>query len=860
MTRLVFLILALAGLLLFGETARFDQTHRIQDIAYVHGERIEAGAIHQPVKHVHLQFDVQINHDAYANFFQTASSDFGVRLEIQPGGVLRLYQGVQELGQASFSWTKEAFYSFDVVSVGQPEALSIRIDGTEVIRAPIALHAIDFSDMALGSGMSRARFLDGVIKNGSVSVTTALWPTSLISLMAVALGFVTLYGFVAFWSTSERLVALGQSDLLGPVSAMLLVVLVGFFSAGPWFSASVPVLLQIGLILATSAVVLAVFYPPEQTPGRHRLLWWFVPAVALTAVALYSLHPALSDATVAKTQQSLAWVLAAVIPTSFALWSIAVPLRPGRFKQQGSVVSQAVLALCAFTVGLVVYQACLTVGSFWPAVVGLGILLLLHSAIVVGKPRQAVASLAAGVGFYLLSPTIGMNWPLLGSAFVASVVMGLCLAGIPQRVYAHWLDYLATPFGREDKIATCSAIILVGFIGMGAYIYAQAFFFDVMPIHATPFTGPINRFGDFFQVTHDWRTVFFTEPAVGMPYFPAAYLVVSPLMVFGDPFFEVRIFLTCYVIGVFLVAYYYLYTGKVVSTTLNVFVIVIVSYPFWFTFLTANFQWMCFFFTILALLLYERKMFVLAACSLGLAAAMKALPGIFLLIFLADRRYREIAYTFGFAAIFTILPLAIFPGGLQDGVLPYLTALRGSQDLYAEIMIFSWKGLPFSHSLTNGLWQLVGDSWPAPETYAGIYAIFAFAVFAFCAYYVVFVERVYWRQLAVLAVTDCLLPMTSTDYKLMVFFIPLFALINRQGAAKDKRFELFALVVFCLLLISKPYVYFHGDPYWRLNNVMNPALMTAILSAIIYTGWKDYGFPPIKFRKQARPEEILRQN
>ncbi|MGB0695345.1 MAG: glycosyltransferase 87 family protein [Rhodospirillaceae bacterium] len=859
MARLFFLVLALAGILLFRETTLFDRTHTVQDIEYVHGVHIDAGGTDRWVRSFQFQFDVQTNHDVYANFFQSGSSEDGIRLELQPGGVLRLYQGSFELGQGLFEWTKEDFFRFDIQSHADPEEVSVQIDGVEVLRAPVDLKTLDFSDMALGSGMSRTRYVDGVIKNGSMSVTSKTWPTTWWGLLVLALGFVAGYAVVAYWFTEERFAVLGQTDILGPVSVINLLVIGGFLFSADWFITPIPIFALFLLVLVAIATVCWCYGPPKHHPDRNRVIWWFIIPVFLMMIQLYTLHPALSQVDFDAINTVLAWYMAAVVPLSLAVWPLVITLRPDRFTHRGSAKSQAVMALCALASGAVVYQACLHLDQIWPAVVAMVTIALVRLAIIKNVPRIGVIAFVSGVLFYALSPSIGMTWPLLGGAVVALMVFALIYSGLPRDIYDYWLDYLDRPWSRDEKIATVSFIVLIGFVGMMVSIYWLDIIMELQPPFSVPFNGPINRFGDFFQVTHDWRMVFFTEPRFGMPYFPAAYLLISPLMVFEDPFFEVRIFLTLFIVCVCAISYYYLRTKSVVSSVINVITIVVLSYPFWFEFLTANFQWLCYFLTILGLFFYERKKFVTAALIIGVAAAMKALPGIFLLIFLAHRRYKEAAFAFVSAAIVTILPLVIFPGGLQEGVMPYWTNLRESQDMYASLMIFHPSGLPFSHSLNNALWVTFGHSWPNPIHYAPLYSVFALGMFAFIAYYVVFVERVYWRQLAVLCVADCLLPMTSTDYKLLVFYIPMFALINLQSQVENKRLEVFALVSMSLLMISKHYIYFHDVVHWRLNIPMNAALMAGLLGAIVYSGWKQYGFPRIRFRSQALPNEDLRQ-
>ena len=96
--------------------------------------------------------------------------------------------------------------------------------------------------------------------------------------------------------------------------------------------------------------------------------------------------------------------------------------------------------------------------------------------------------------------------------------------------------------------------------------------------------------------------------------------------------------------------------------------------------------------------------------------------------------------------------------------------------------------------------------------------------------YATFMEKVLWKKIAVLVIALCLLPPTSTEYKLLYFFIPFFFFVNHN--VRSKTDSLYVLL-FSFLFINKGYMYFHGDQFVTLNGVANTAIMVVMLILIL---------------------------
>jgi len=91
-------------------------------------------------------------------------------------------------------------------------------------------------------------------------------------------------------------------------------------------------------------------------------------------------------------------------------------------------------------------------------------------------------------------------------------------------------------------------------------------------------------------------------------------------------------------------------------------------------------------------------------------------------------------------------------------------------------------------------------------------------------------KKFYGKKVAVLVIALCLLPPTSTEYKLLYFFIPFFFFVNHDVRSKSDALHTF---LFGLLFINKGYIYFHGDQYVTLNGIANTVIMIAMFIVIL---------------------------
>jgi hypothetical protein len=401
---------------------------------------------------------------------------------------------------------------------------------------------------------------------------------------------------------------------------------------------------------------------------------------------------------------------------------------------------------------------------------------------------------------------------------------------------------------REDKILGIIAILVIGFFLSVAFHYWKGVIEHLEFPYNTFLSAP-PPFGDYLGVHSQWASEQFAGTGYGLSYFPSTYLFVDPF----TKLFKVAdqaaiVFVTIFSLFVAAYAYMSLRTKSNYMTLLGIFAC-LVSYPFLFAFFTGNVEAFVFIGLSLFTCLYVKRVHPLcSSLFLAIPVSMKLFPAVFFVLMLSDKRYRDIIYTILWIVILTIVPLLIFKGGILDGFSGYIERFESSQNMYQELMIIDTAGIHFGHSLLGAIRILLGQHMPPMRSILFPYLIFALIVFGALSFYIVKCERVLWKKILLLVIAMCLLPYTSTDYKLMHFFIPLFVFINTTD--KEGLDSVYVLL-FGLLLIPKDYAYFDHNPLYSLNQVMNPCLMIAFVLLIVISHFRH------RKHLECRPEATM---
>ena len=389
---------------------------------------------------------------------------------------------------------------------------------------------------------------------------------------------------------------------------------------------------------------------------------------------------------------------------------------------------------------------------------------------------------------------------------------------------------------REVKIRRTVAIVVIGFFASVVWHYIRGMFWDMPFPQNTFLMAPVTRFGDFYSAYDTWGRLKFTGIAYSLSYFPSAYLFVEPFLFLKNTYKALDIFLTGFCLYFAVYASFQLRVKDPFESALNV-IMCAMTFPFLFAFHTANFEIVVFVTVSAFILLYpENRWPLLTTFFLAIPVSMKLFPAVFILLLVADKRYKEIFYTLGWIFILSLFPLLIFRGGLSSGFAGYWMRLRASQTMYANLMIMSGAGIHFGHSLLGALRILLPQFIPPMQKVLFPYFVFTLVVFIGLSAYIIRTEKVFWKKVTLLIVAMDLLPYTSTDYKLMHFFIAFFLFVN---AKSEDPLDLYYVLGFALLFIPKDYTYFNNWPYNTLNVVLNPFIMLALGLMIVTSGLRE---------------------
>lgn len=379
---------------------------------------------------------------------------------------------------------------------------------------------------------------------------------------------------------------------------------------------------------------------------------------------------------------------------------------------------------------------------------------------------------------------------------------------------------------KQKKVVFLSWIVLGGLALSLLYHWILSFIFHLGYPYNTFLFRPQNRWMDFLWPYQIYANPY-AEPRADFQNFPFLYRLAALFSKFSP-----RVALCVYLI-VCLLAFYFICSKQFRiekrSFSPSILILTFLTYPFLIAFDRANFEILVFCFLYLYIALYK-KISWLSAVFLGFSIALKAFPVILAILLLADRRYKEILIAAAVSLLATYIGYAVLPGGLNVNVPLHLANLQHYTLDYAV----GNDGFYFGNSLWGAL-KFLAMVCDVEQMKTVPYFIFIFGMGAALSLYIVFLERSFWKKVALLVCALNLFPQVSGDYKLLHLLIPLFLFVN-QNESDEKKEDWFYLIIFGLLLIPKDYYHLSTLPEASIAVVLNPLLMLVIVLAIIYAG------------------------
>lgn len=415
-------------------------------------------------------------------------------------------------------------------------------------------------------------------------------------------------------------------------------------------------------------------------------------------------------------------------------------------------------------------------------------------------------------------------------------------------------SWIATSFDLLPlrKLRIISLLVISGLLAAIVYCVVSSLLWGNSYPNNTFLFSPADRFGDFYQPMRALRGGFapYSNPNFLMPHFPFAMLL-EYFFSFAPRDLSLSVYL-------FIVVSSYLYLGFSVlrdevrdrEFKLRLLAVMLLSYPFIFLIDRANFESFVYLFNFLFVYFYFLKpKRGLAYFALAAAISMKLFPAIFLLLVLSERDWHGLIVTIGEVLALTLLALALAHGGIVEN----LAQFGASQSRYfSGYIIGTLKmcyGAAFGHSVFGALRLIVAlfDGQGYVRTLQSMLPLYNFFVLVYAAFisgYVLFVERVLWRKVALLVFAFNLLPYVSADYKLIHLVIPILLFVKSDDSSSSTLYS----VLFGLMLIPKAYYRFAGifsDSGFQdvsLPVIISPLLMLAVTGLIVAEGLKSKYF------------------
>lgn len=303
--------------------------------------------------------------------------------------------------------------------------------------------------------------------------------------------------------------------------------------------------------------------------------------------------------------------------------------------------------------------------------------------------------------------------------------------------------------------------------------------------------------------------------------------------------FAVYLIIICYFI--LIIGKMFIQTGSKVKDWLYTFIIIFLSYPMLFGLDRGNFEILLFIFLLAFLYFFLQKKYILSAIFLSFAIAMKIYPAILLFLFIPEKKYRAFLIGGISFVILTIGSFMLFQGGWQNNLEFLLNSSNISSNKYflnflsARADALTQRGVTlltlvkiFSTE-TGMIPDLLADQISRSYFWAAIISFIPVIT------HVLFIEKDFWKRLALLTFAMLLLPSISADYKLVHVFLPLFAYLFSPH--KDP-LDVVYTILFGLLLIPKDYFFFpkvlSDTNYHDISiavpiNILNMLLFSALI-------------------------------
>lgn len=425
---------------------------------------------------------------------------------------------------------------------------------------------------------------------------------------------------------------------------------------------------------------------------------------------------------------------------------------------------------------------------------------------------------------------------IINNIFLTQAIFGILHLGcvIVAVVYCYRIGN-----NLHNKSAMLAFIIMLGFVLsvlkhyiLGAYAHLT------YPYNTFLFT-PNDRFNDFFNMIRASKdnNPYLTSYWLKSVYFPAANTFFYIFGLIRNEWASLGTYI-CVFLGVYL-SYIKknLFPLNSLDSIRDCIIIACLTYPVLFSLDRANLDMYLFLFILEFVVLFQKKRFILSSLLLSLAIAMKLYPGVFIFLFIKEKKYKEIVITIAATLCISVLSLTSYQGSFSENLQGMFSVLQGYNQSYSGA-----HGLQHNVSyygvlklITAGYYytvQGIHDVATVSTLANGVlkipYMCLIVLFFAFVVLYVLKYEHTLWKNLYLLSATMILLPHVSFDYKLIHLLIPIIIFLQDESWTP---FSKGYLVFFGIMLIPNNYLYIRGDI--SIAVFIYPIIMTALAILVV---------------------------
>jgi len=405
---------------------------------------------------------------------------------------------------------------------------------------------------------------------------------------------------------------------------------------------------------------------------------------------------------------------------------------------------------------------------------------------------------------------------------------------------------------RETRIDLVSLIVLAGFVASVFICYVRGTYLGLGYPFNTFLFQPADRFMDYFNGL-TYATAGHGEGMVGMG--GLAYLLFHFFyhISFGNAYFSLAVYTIAMAVFVLCYNLRNLWSGpfpkmSLVRLARNLFILSFLSYPVLFTLDRGNVEACAFIFLSLFVYLYCSNRAGISTLFLAAATALKVYPFVFIILYLADKKYKESAIFVAlllFMSAFTYDPAQ----GFSFHLLNFISTVRGSADpaqSYNALYVIGDAGTAFCSSAFGAVKAAMyvfghQDLRPLLLRLISTYHTAALLLFGFVALYIVIVEKSLWKRIAILTLSMIFFPYVTGDYRLLHLYIPMWLFLNSEEKGEA---DLLYTILFALLLIPKAYYLIKGDV--SVSVILNPLIIFLLLVSMIAAGLRNLSVSDIK--------------